>query len=72
MLLALVLGADPIAEEILDEMRSAYPQMKRSVLVIGRDLDEIPERVKSKIDLLMDDSLMNDELIRSMEELIPA
>lgn len=72
MLLALVLGADPIAEEILDEMRAAYPQMKRSVLVIGRDLDEIPERVKSKIDLLMDDSLMNDELIRSMEELIPA
>ncbi len=70
LLLTLVLGADPVADELLQEMRDTHPSMRRAVMVIGRSAEELTSEALAEVELVLEDSDGPDETMRQLTALL--
>ena len=70
MLIAIDIGHDNDIEELLDYMEIEFPGVKTGLQILGRNPDETHIDIKNKADLLIAENTLNNDLTKSIENII--
>ncbi len=70
IVLALDVGQDASVEPLLDHIHRDYSGMKIVLRELSRPLDQLPSLTRNKVDLLLDESTMDREVVKQLGQLI--